>query len=225
MYLVRPAMSRIALFGTSADPPSVAHRDILVWLSQRFDWVAVWASDNPFKTQQTKLEHRLAMLQITIAELGKNYGFDNIGFHPELSYPRAIATVTHAREHWPRAELTFTIGSDLLPQLDRWHCIEALCHQVSFLVLPRESYPIEGDRLQNLRKWGANVVVAKDVRIPGVSSTAYRQSLDSATIIAPVEAYIDRENLYARYQNAMPQNARAQNAIPQNAMPTRSDAR
>ena len=198
----KPTASRIALFGTSADPPSVAHRDILIWLSQRFDWVAVWASDNPFKPQQTKLEHRLAMLQITIAELGKNYDFDNIGFHPELSYPRAIATAERARDRWPQAELIFTIGSDLLPQLSRWHRIEALCRQVSFLILPREGYPIERDRLQNLREWGAGVTVASDVRIPGVSSTAYRQSFDAANIIAPVEAYIDRENLYAKCRNA-----------------------
>ena len=46
-------MTQIALFGTSADPPSIAHREILRWLCDRYDWVAVWASDNPMKPQQT----------------------------------------------------------------------------------------------------------------------------------------------------------------------------
>ena len=55
-------MTQIALFGTSADPPTSGHQAILLWLSQRFDKVVVWASDNPFKTHQTLLEHRMAML-------------------------------------------------------------------------------------------------------------------------------------------------------------------
>ncbi|MGB3262812.1 MAG: adenylyltransferase/cytidyltransferase family protein, partial [Microcoleus sp.] len=55
-------MQKIALFGTSADPPTAGHKTILSWLSQHFDWVAVWASDNPFKSHSTSLEHRSAML-------------------------------------------------------------------------------------------------------------------------------------------------------------------
>ncbi|WP_421657438.1 adenylyltransferase/cytidyltransferase family protein [Leptothermofonsia sp. ETS-13] len=62
-------MLNIALFGTSADPPTAGHRAILVWLSQRYDCVAVWASDNPFKTHQTPLEHRMAMLQLLINDI------------------------------------------------------------------------------------------------------------------------------------------------------------
>lgn len=43
------SMTRVALFGTSADPPTVGHQAILRWLSEHYDQVAVWAADNPFK--------------------------------------------------------------------------------------------------------------------------------------------------------------------------------
>lgn len=32
----------IALFGTSADPPTIGHQGILQWLSGRYDVVVVW---------------------------------------------------------------------------------------------------------------------------------------------------------------------------------------
>ena len=59
----------VALFGTSADPPTAGHQAILKWLSERYDWVAVWASDNPFKFHQTSLEHRGAMLRLLIEDI------------------------------------------------------------------------------------------------------------------------------------------------------------
>ena len=47
---------KIALFGTSADPPTVGHKMIIEWLSQNFDKAVVWVSDNPFKYHETSLE-------------------------------------------------------------------------------------------------------------------------------------------------------------------------
>ncbi|MGL5832760.1 MAG: nicotinate-nucleotide adenylyltransferase, partial [Waterburya sp.] len=34
-------MKKIALFGTSADPPTIGHQTILQWLSQHYDHVVV----------------------------------------------------------------------------------------------------------------------------------------------------------------------------------------
>ncbi|MEY2856531.1 MAG: nicotinic acid mononucleotide adenyltransferase, partial [Cyanobacteriota bacterium] len=55
-------MKTIALFGTSADPPTIGHQTILQWLSQHYDRIVVWASDNPFKQHQTPLKFRSEML-------------------------------------------------------------------------------------------------------------------------------------------------------------------
>ena len=47
---------KIALFGTSADPPTIAHQKIISWLGSQFDRVAVWAANNPFKVHGAALE-------------------------------------------------------------------------------------------------------------------------------------------------------------------------
>ncbi|MGL4880174.1 MAG: adenylyltransferase/cytidyltransferase family protein, partial [Waterburya sp.] len=62
-------MDKIALFGTSADPPTIGHQTILQWLSKHYDRVVVWASDNPFKEHKTPLVDRTEMLKLTIADL------------------------------------------------------------------------------------------------------------------------------------------------------------
>jgi len=186
-------MTTIALFGTSADPPTTGHQTIINWLSQRFDWVAVWASDNPFKSHQTPLEHRAAMLRLLIKDIDPpRY---NIGLHQELSSPRTLETVEKAKSLWPEEKLTLIIGSDLVNQLPRWYKVEDLLRQVELLVVPRPGSPIEEISLGELRNLGAKIAIAS-LYGPNVSSTAYRQHKDSTTLTPTIEAYIDREQLY-----------------------------
>lgn len=182
---------RIALFGTSADPPTAAHQHILRWLAGQFDHVAVWASDNPFKSHQTQLQHRAAMLQLLIDDIPAK----NIHLHPELSHPRALVTVERARQHWPEAQFTLVIGTDLVEQLPRWYRVETLLQQVRLLVVPRPGYPIDGVNVQHLREMGAEVAIA-NLRGLNLSSTAYRDRKDPNVVPPPIEDYIHREHLY-----------------------------
>lgn len=186
-------MTKIALFGTSADPPTAAHQQILRWLSRRFDEVAVWASDNPFKSHQTPLEHRATMLQLLIDDI--NAHRHNIVLHPELSHPRALITVERAREHWQGAELTLVIGADLVHQLPRWYRIEDLLQQVRVLIVPRPGYPLVEEDLKQVRQLGAQVAIANLMGLK-FSSTAYRENRASHGVIPRVEAYIHQERLY-----------------------------
>lgn len=188
-----PMMS-IALFGTSGDPPTAGHRKILTWLSQRFTWVAVWAADNPFKLHQTPLEHRAAMLQLLIEEIDSPR--HNIGIYQELSSPRTLLTVEHARQRWPEAALTLVIGSDLVSQLPKWYRAADLLRQVKLLVIPRPGYQLEEADLVEIRQFGAEVAIA-DLTGLDVSSTAYRERGDTEALTPPIEAYIHRERLYA----------------------------
>ena len=190
-------MQKIALFGTSADPPTAGHKTILSWLSQHFECVAVWASDNPFKTHETSLEHRSAMLLLIIQEI--NSPRQNLRLHPELSSPRTIETVERAKLLWENAELTLVIGSDLVGQLPRWYKIEQLLKQVQLLVVPRPGYPPENLDLWQLRRMGAEVAIAS-LSAPNVSSTSYRETGDLGALTPPIEAYINREHLYAWHE-------------------------
>lgn len=189
-------MMRVALFGTSADPPTSGHQAILEWLSQRYDWVAVWAANNPFKAHQTALEHRGMMLRLLIEEMKPPR--HNIGFYPELSSDRTLETVKKAQEIWGKdnnIEFTLVIGSDLAGQLPRWYKIEDLLRQVHLLIVPRPGYMLEESVLQQLRQLGAKVEIADLVGLD-VSSTAYRDRADARAVTPPVQDYIHREHLY-----------------------------
>ncbi|HEY9860932.1 MAG TPA: nicotinate-nucleotide adenylyltransferase [Candidatus Obscuribacterales bacterium] len=187
-------MRKIALFGTSADPPTAGHQAILSWLSQHFDYVAVWASDNPFKSHQTPLEHRSAMLRLLIQDIEPPR--HNISLHPELSSPRTLITVEQAKKQWPDADLTLTIGADLVTQLSTWYRIKDLLQQVKLLVIPRPGYPLKDNDLAELRQLGATIAIA-DLTGPAISSTAYREAGQAEALSPTVEAYIHQEQLYA----------------------------
>jgi nicotinate-nucleotide adenylyltransferase len=204
-------MNKIALFGTSADPPTAGHRAILVWLSQHFDLVAVWASDNPFKSHASPLEHRTKMLGLLIEEIAAPQ--HNISLYPELSHPRTLVTLERAKEIWADGDFTLAIGSDLVcgssgdnsgdtEALDRkglaimsWYRVEDLLRQVKLLVVPRPGYALSDKDLDDLRGLGTEVAIA-DFNAPAVSSTAYREKGDTTSLTPPIEAYIHQEHLY-----------------------------
>lgn len=187
-------MMRVALFGTSADPPTAGHEAILCWLSERFDWVAVWAADNPFKSHQTLLEHRAQMLRLLVEEVRLRRG--NVGFDQQLSSYRTLETVDQARRLWgEEVELTLVIGSDLIEQLPRWYQVKDLLRQVQLLVVPRPGYVIEEDSLERLRQLGGKIAIA-DLTGLDVSSTAYRENRASHVVTPLIEAYIHQKHLY-----------------------------
>lgn len=186
-------MLNIALFGTSADPPTAGHQAIVAWLSAHFDRVAVWAADNPFKGHQTPLNHRMRMLRLLIEDL--HLPHHNVQVYPELSQSRTIHTLEIAKQHWHQARFTLVIGSDLVEQLASWYRIEDLLREVSLLIVPRPGYPLSETALEGLRHRGARVAIA-DLMGPDTSSTAYRERGESQGLTPPIEDYIHREHLY-----------------------------
>jgi nicotinate-nucleotide adenylyltransferase len=185
---------RIALFGTSADPPTVGHLEILRWLAQHYDQVAVWASDNPFKQHPVNLIHRNAMLDRLVADLAQDY--PNIELCPQLSFPRTILTLSAAQERWPTGVFTLVVGSDLLAQLPSWYRSQELLQQVELLVVPRPGSPLGEAQLLPLRSLGARVQIAPLQGLP-VSSTAYRERGSIEALPRSIQAYIDQQGLYS----------------------------
>ena len=185
-------MKKIALFGTSADPPTVGHQTILSWLSQHYDRVVVWASDNPFKQHQTPLGDRTKMLHLAISDLNLRH---NISLHPELSDRRTLITVNKARAKWGEAEYTLVIGSDILPQINSWYRSEELLKLVKVLIVPRSGYGIEAQDLTSLNQIGGELAIAT-LNAPKVSSSTYRLAKDGSLISPAVRNYIWQKNLY-----------------------------
>ena len=185
---------KIALFGTSADPPTIGHQTILHWLSNHYDRVVVWASDNPFKQHQTPLINRTEMLGLAIADI--NLTHNNINLHPELSDRHTLVTVNRARERWgEKAEFTLVIGSDILAQINSWYRIEELLAQVKVLVVPRLGYGIKDEDLTALKEVGGIFAIAS-LNAPKVSSSLYRLQKDKSLVTPAVDNYILQNNLY-----------------------------
>lgn len=185
---------RIALFGTSADPPHRGHCEILRWLSTQFDHVAVWASDNPFKEHQSPLRDRATMLGLMIQAIPASP--EAIALYEDLSHSRTILSVERARDRWPKAELTLAVGSDLISQLPRWYKAPELLQQVQILVIPRPGYDLSDPILGEVRQQGGTVEVANIPETFDVSSTYYRQTDDPNALPTAVRAYINQKNLY-----------------------------
>jgi nicotinate-nucleotide adenylyltransferase len=186
-------MTKIALFGTSADPPTIGHQTILKWLASNYDLVVVWASDNPFKKHQTSLTRRSEMLQLTIEEIKTIH--HNIQLHPELSDRYTLVTINKAREIWQEAEFTLVIGTDLVEQISKWYRVRELLQQVRLLIIPRSEYNLEPQALAQLNNLGCKYQIANFKTIP-TSSTAYRLNKDRTVLTPAVKTYIDRHNLY-----------------------------
>ncbi len=186
-------MLNIALFGTSADPPTIGHQAILQWLALRFDRVAVWAADNPFKDNQIPLVHRQNMLKLLVAPIHAQY--PHVELYPELSHPKSLKTLQQARQKWDPAAFSLVVGSDVIPTLLHWYRIEELLPQVKLLVIPRPTAPLSSVILKQLRQRGAELEVADFVG-PDVSSSQYRQTGNPQELTSAVADYIDQHNLY-----------------------------
>ncbi len=185
----------IALFGTSADPPTTGHRKLLEGLLQLYPRVLTWASDNPLKQHAAPLAARQALLEALVKAIGE----PRLQVAQDLSSPWAVETLERARRRWPGCEPVFVVGSDLLPQMRHWREARRLLHGLRVAVVPRRGWPLlAGDR-QWLERLGARVEVLP-LEIPATASSVVREQLaagESAALL-PDELWpvLLQHNLY-----------------------------
>ena len=89
---MKTKINSIALFGTSADPPTLGHEALLGELTNIFPKVITWASDNPDKKHQIPLLKRTQLLRILV----KKISHPKLELVQELSSPRTINTLKKA---------------------------------------------------------------------------------------------------------------------------------
>ncbi|PZO08935.1 MAG: nicotinate-nucleotide adenylyltransferase [Leptolyngbya foveolarum] len=186
---------RIALFGTSADPPHRGHQGILTWLANEFDEVAVWAADNPYKPDQSPLGDRAQMLRLMISTLAQK---EKVSVHQELSDRYSIHSIARARKIWPNAQLSLVVGADLIAQLPKWYKSKEIFSQVEILVFPRPGYAIAGPALSDLQQL-AKVAIAHPPNQHDIASSRYRQSRCNevpADLPPVIRDYVAARNLY-----------------------------
>jgi nicotinate-nucleotide adenylyltransferase len=175
----------VALFGTSADPPTPAHQQVINWLGQRFDQVALWAADNPDKHHGATLAQRMEMLGLLVAELA----LPQVRVYPHISDRYTFNTLALARSIWPEARFALVIGSDLLGQIDHWHRAQELLAQVDLWVIPRPGWPTQD----------CQYYLVTDLATYDLSSTALRTAIGQGELgglSAAVRNYITTNGLY-----------------------------
>jgi len=170
----------IALFGTSADPPTEGHHVLLQGLLTLYPRVATWASDNPQKHHGAPLALRAELLGALVAAIHD----PRLSLEQELSSPWAIETLERAARRWPGQPLVFVVGSDLVAQIPRWREASRLLGACRLAVAPRGGWPLRGDELEALQRLGARLEVL-DLQVPATASSRVRQQAAIAPRTSP----------------------------------------
>ena len=100
----------IALFGTSADPPTIGHKKILEELSKIYAFTISYVSNNPNKKHKEDLSIRSNLLKTLIKDLDN----PKILFNQRVSSQWAIESIKNCKKIYKYNNLDFVIGSCLL---------------------------------------------------------------------------------------------------------------
>ena len=189
-------INSIALFGTSADPPTLGHEAILSELTKIFPKVITWASDNPEKKHQIPLIKRTQLLRVLV----KKISHPKLRLVQELSSPRTIHTLQKAFQLWPEANFSFVIGSDLAVQIPKWLNANSVLDKAKIAIAIRDGWPINTKQLDEIKKLGGEVELLP-FKIPGSSSSNFREKPQEALVPSVIIPTLLEENLYGFADN------------------------
>ena len=181
----------IALFGTSADPPTLGHEALLSELTKIFPKVITWASDNPDKKHQIPLLKRTQLLKILV----KKISHPNLELVQELSSPRTIHTLKKAFLLWPEASFSFVIGSDLAVQVPKWLNAKSILNKATMAIVMRDGWPINVNQLEDIKKLGGEIDLLP-FNIPESSSSKFRERPQEILVPPELVPLLREENLY-----------------------------
>ena len=192
-------MTTIALFGTSADPPTLGHQALLEGLLDHHDRVVTWASDNPGKCHGLPLQQRQRLLRTLVTSLAD----PRLSVEQGLSSPFAIRTLRQAAALWPDATLSFVIGGDLVEQIVHWKDADQLLQGCRITVVPREGWSLSENGLESLRQAGADLEVLR-LKIPGTASSQVRRNVDTSQIPVVLHPLLVENGFYGFSKDSQP---------------------
>ncbi|WP_332299740.1 nicotinate-nucleotide adenylyltransferase [Prochlorococcus marinus] len=189
-------MDSVALFGTSADPPTLGHEALLSELTKIFPKVITWASDNPEKKHQIPLLKRSQLLRILV----KKISHPKLELVQELSSPRTIHTLKKASQLWPEANFSFVIGSDLIIQVPKWLNAKSILNKATIAIAMRNGWPIIDQELEEIKNLGGKIVLLP-CHIPESSSSKFRERPQEGLVPQELVPFLLEENLYGLSDN------------------------
>ena len=184
-------IQKIALFGTSADPPTNSHKFIIEELSKNYNLVITYASNNPSKNHHETLYFRSLLLKTLIDDLNN----PKIFFDQDLSSPWAIKTIKNCKAKYNLVEIDFVIGSDLLKEIILWKNVDEFFKEVNLYIVSRVGYPINLETLNFIKKNNGNYKISL-IKVPENSSSNFRESNDYSKLPKCIIPIIEKNNLY-----------------------------
>ena len=181
----------IALFGTSADPPTIGHKKILEELSKIYDSTVSYVSNNPNKKHIEDLSIRSHLLETLIKDLDN----PKIEFNQKVSSQWALESIRYCKKIYELNNLDFVIGSDLIKDICHWNNFENIVKEVSFLVILRKGYPVESTTLKMLETYKVKFKIST-IQIPNISSSKLRSNLNYSNLPTSLINVVKKNNLY-----------------------------
>ena len=181
----------IALFGTSADPPTIGHKKILEELSKIYALTISYVSNNPTKKHKEDILIRSHLLETLIEDLDN----PKILFNQSLSSQWAIESIKKCKEIYKFNNLDFVIGSDLIKDIFYWKNFEKIILEVSFLIILREGYPVESNTLKMLETYKVKFKIST-IKIPKISSSKFRLNSNYSNLPKSLIDIVKKNNLY-----------------------------
>ena len=137
----------IALFGTSADPPTIGHKKILEELSKIYTFTICYVSNNPNKKHKEDISIRSQLLKTLIEDIDN----PKIFFNQSVTSQWAVESIKKCKTIYEFNNLDFVIGSDLVQDIFYWKNFDKIIDEVSFFIILREGYPVESNTLKMLQ--------------------------------------------------------------------------
>ena len=182
----------VALFGTSADPPTIGHKKILEELSRIYDFTISYVSNNPKKKHIEDISIRSHLLKTLIEDLDN----PKILFNQCVSSQWAVESIKKCKRIYELTNLDFVIGSDLIKDIFYWKNFDKITDEVSFLVILREGYPVESNTLKMLETYNMKYKIST-IKIPKISSSKFRINFNYSYLPTSLIDIVKRNNLYA----------------------------
>ena len=181
----------IALFGTSADPPTIGHKKILEELSKIYSFTVSYVSNNPNKKHKEDISIRSHLLKTLIEDLNN----PKILFNQSVSSRWAVESIKKCKKIYELNNLDFVIGSDLIQDIFRWKYFDKIAEEVSFFIILREGYPVESNTLKMLKTYDVKFRIST-IKIPNISSSKFRLNFNYSNLPNSLIDFVKKNNLY-----------------------------
>ena len=181
----------IALFGTSADPPTIGHKKILEELSKIYAFTISYVSNNPQKKHIEDISIRSHLLKTLIDDLDN----PKILFNQKISSQWAVESIKKCKEIYKFNNLDFVIGSDLIKDIFYWKNFDKIILEVSFFIILREGYPVESNILKMLETYRVKFKIST-IKTPNISSSNFRLNFNCSNLPSSLIDIVKKNNLY-----------------------------